>query len=104
MVGEKSTEDPRNFLKATSIIPCVRDTGGYLNVWNHLFEAKDAFPDIRMIELGSPGLKKLIRLCAGRVTVLLHPSLYSKTNIAYDRWWNCPGWTYDAVLGTGSLG
>lgn len=47
----------RNFPHAPGVKACVRDTGRYINVWSHLFDAKDALPDIRVSEVGYPKLK-----------------------------------------------
>lgn len=58
------------------VITCVKDTGSHLKAWSHLFELKDAFPEIRVAKVGSPKLKKLSRFCSGRVPVMLYSSLY----------------------------
>lgn len=65
MVDGKSTEDPCNFPKAAGFITCMGDTGSYLKCRYHLFEARAAFPDIRMFEMGTPDL----RFWAGSVPV-----------------------------------
>lgn len=65
------------------MLSLVRGTWGYLKGCNHLFEAKHIFPDIRMIEFGSPDLKKLRQYCAGKVPGLLHPSLYRAVKVTY---------------------
>lgn len=61
-VDGNSVEDTRNFPKAPGVITFVRNRagrgGGYLDLWYHLFEAKDMFPEIRVFELGLPKLKK----------------------------------------------
>lgn len=41
-IDRKSVEDPNNFPNAPG------DTGKYLKVGTHLFDAKDLFPEIRM--------------------------------------------------------
>lgn len=55
----------------------------YLKVWYHLVKYKDLFPDIRVFELGSPDIKKISKLCSGRVSLLLHPSLYKAVKVTY---------------------
>lgn len=75
-VNRKSVEESLNFLKASGGISYIRDTGNYLKVWTHLFEAKEAFLEIRMAQKVTPELKKLLRFCAGRVPVILHTFLY----------------------------
>lgn len=55
--------------------------GGYLNVWNHLFKAKDSFPDIRMLEFARP--QKITDCCARKVLLLLHPSLCRVVKLKY---------------------
>lgn len=47
----KSIEDPRNFPDAPGVVTFVRDTGGYLKVWAHFFEVKEAFTNIRMFSM-----------------------------------------------------
>lgn len=39
-------------------------------------EAKNAFPKIRMAQIESPELKKISAYCVGKISVLLHSSLY----------------------------
>lgn len=79
----KSIEDPRNFPNAPGVTTCVRDTGTYLKVWGHLTEAKETFPNMRMVEMNSPYLKKLKQYCAVRVPVFLHPSLHRCVKLTY---------------------
>lgn len=71
-----SPEDPKNFLKAPEVIILIRNTGGKFKVWDPLVGAKNAFPKIRMAQIESPELKKLSAYCVGKVSVLLHTSLY----------------------------
>lgn len=105
-VDGKSTEDPRNFPKAPGVITCVRDTGAYLRVWSHLFEAKEAFPNIRMFDMEDPSIRRLRQFCAGRVPVLIHPSLYRAIKLIYPM--DVGGIALDgritSELGVGSLG
>lgn len=105
-VDGKTTEDPRNFPKAPGVITCVRDTGSFLKVWSHLFEAKEPFPNIRMLEIDDPEIKKLRQFCAGRVPVLVHPSLYRAIKLTYPT--DVGGIALDgrimSELGVGSLG
>lgn len=49
-VDGKSVEESLNFPKAPGGISCISDTGNYLKVWTHLFEAKEAFLEIRMAQ------------------------------------------------------
>lgn len=52
-------------------------------MWYHLSEVKVVFSNIHVFELGSPKLKKLAKFCAGRVLVLLYPSLYKALRLTY---------------------
>lgn len=79
----KNIEDPQNFPRAPGVITCIRETGNQLEVWNHLYEARAAFPNIRMFELENHNLKNLRQFCSGRVPVLLHPSLYRAIKLTY---------------------
>lgn len=72
-------------------------------MWFHLDEAKDAFPDIRMMVK----LKKMLsEFCARRVPILLHPSLYRAVKLTYPM--DVGGIVLDgrmtSEIGTGSLG
>lgn len=73
---------------------------------SHLFEAREAFPNIRILELENSTLKKLRHFCSGRVPVLLHPSLYRAVKLIYPT--DVGGIVLDGrittELGTGSLG
>lgn len=88
------------------VVTCLRDTGGYLKVWNHLFEVKEAFSNIQMLKLEGPYLKKLRHICAGMVPVLLHPSLYRTVKLIYPT--EVVGIVLEgritSELGTGSVG
>lgn len=46
-------------------------------------EAKDSFPKLMIAQIESLELKKLAQLCAGRVPVLLHPSLYRALKLTF---------------------
>lgn len=61
---------------ASGVITVVRDTGAYLKVWSHLYEAQKAYPKIRVFEQMNPDLKRLRHFCSGKAPALLHPSLY----------------------------
>lgn len=104
-VDSKSVEDPNNFLDALGGHHLREGHEGYLKVWNHLFEAKDSFSNIRMFELESPYLKRLRHFCAMRAPVLLHPSLYRVVKLTYpmdaDRI-VLDGWMMMSELGTES--
>lgn len=52
-------------------------------MWDQLSEAKDAFPTVRMVEMGTEDLKKLEKSCFGRVPVILHPVLYRAVRLIY---------------------
>lgn len=41
-----------------------------------LGEGRVAFPNLRMAKIVSPPLKKMSKMCGGKVPILLHPSLY----------------------------
>lgn len=69
-------EDPRNFPHTFRVIIFIWNMGGNAKVWDHLTNAKDYFLDIIVAQIGLPELKKLAQLCAGGVSVLLHPSFY----------------------------
>lgn len=76
-------EDSNNFPNAPEGISCIRDTRKYLRVWSHMFEAKDAFPDIRMAQLGTPEVRKLYKFYSRMVPVLLYLSLYRTLKLTY---------------------
>lgn len=96
LVDVESVEDARNFPKAPGVITWIRDTGRGLNVWVHLW-AKEAFPAIRMAEVGSLDLKKLQKFCTKRVSGYSpsHIIQGSKPNISHGCWRHCPGWLHD---------
>lgn len=73
-----STEDLWNL-----IITLIRNMGGNLKVKDYLVGAKDVIIDARMVHIESPVLKKMSNLCAGRVLVILHPSLYKALKIMF---------------------
>lgn len=50
-VNRKSVEDARNFHNASGVITRFREVE--LEVWDHLSEAKNAFPGIKMVEMGT---------------------------------------------------
>lgn len=56
-IDGRAIEGPQNFPKA--VITWIRNTGRNLTVWDHSHEAKDAFPEIRMVEMGVPDSRKL---------------------------------------------
>lgn len=88
------------------VVTCVRNTSGYLKVWDHLFEGKEAFSNIRMFEIEGPYLKKLRHICGVMVPVLLHPSLYRTVKFIYPT--DVVGIVLEgritSELGTGSVG
>lgn len=53
-VDSRPAEDPRNFPKDAGVITWMCNTGRDLKVRNHLSEARDAFPEIRIVEMGTP--------------------------------------------------
>lgn len=63
-------EDPRNFPNASGVITWIRNARRGAIVWDQLCEAKDAFPTVRMVEMGTSDLEKLEKSCAGQ------PALY----------------------------
>lgn len=65
------------------MITCVRDIGNYLKVWSHLFEAKEAFPELHVAQIDTSDLKKLLGFCVARVLVLLHFSVYWALILTY---------------------
>lgn len=70
----KSLEDPRNFCKAPDVISYIRDTGNYLKIWTHLFEADDAFPEITYGLGGNHGAKESVEIFRGEGSgVFPHP-------------------------------
>lgn len=77
-----SVEDHNNFPNAPRVISCIRDTRKYFRMWSHIFEAKDAFPDIRIAQLGTPEERKLYKFYSGMVPVL-HLSLYKALKLTY---------------------
>lgn len=52
-------------------------------MWDHLSEATDPFLVVRMVEMGTPDLRKLQKFCVGRVPVILHPALYRALKLTY---------------------
>lgn len=52
-------ENPRNFLKAVGVMTWIHNIGRDLKVWDNLSEVKDAFLEIRMMEIATTELKKL---------------------------------------------
>lgn len=82
-VESKSIEYHRNFPQAPGVVTCIRDTGEYLKMSCHLYEAKDAFSNARVFEVGSLKLKRLSKFCAGRLPVLHQPSLYRALKQTY---------------------
>lgn len=48
----------RNFPKSAVVINWIINTGRNYTVWDNLYEAKDAFSAIRMVEMGTLDLKK----------------------------------------------
>lgn len=70
-VDGKSTDDPRNLPDVPGVIMLIR---GKLKVWDHLAGC----PKYRLLNL-----KKLARLCAERVPVLLHRSLYRALKLTF---------------------
>lgn len=105
-IDGKSVEDPNNFPRPPGVTTLIRDTSKYINVWVHLFEAREAYPGIRMVELDSPDLIKLHNFCTGRVPLRLHPSLHRALKLTYPT--DVGGIVLDGrmttELGTGSLG
>lgn len=75
-------------------------------MWDHLAEAKDAYPKIRMIQIKSPDLKKMLQLCSGRVLLLFHSSLYRVLNLTFltDVGGIVSDGRITTDIGTGSLG
>lgn len=75
-------------------------------MWSFLEECRDVFPDVKILETGTPVLKKLAHFCAGRVPVVLHPSVYRAAKLTFpmDVGGIVPEGRMTTELGTGSLG
>lgn len=74
-VGWKSTDETSNFSDALRVITVIRTSGG--RVWDSFSVAKESLPELKMVLLGSPDLRKMSNNCSGRSLVLLHTSLYT---------------------------
>lgn len=100
----KSTENPRNNPKVPGVITLVWNTGR--KVLDYILEAKNAFQDIRMIQLASPEPKKMSNFYSGRFPVLLHPFLYGAIKLTFPA--HVRGIVTDGQItidiGTGSIG
>lgn len=82
-MDSKSMEDTRNFPKAPGVTTLIRNMRGNLKVCDHLAEARDTFPNIKMTKLGSPELRRMSQMYAERVPVILHPCLYKTLKLSY---------------------
>lgn len=98
-------ENPKNFAGTPGIITRIRERRMYLKVWCHVFDAKDAFPEIIMAELVTPDLKKLHRFCACTCPSNSPPIIIKaiKTNVPHVRWWDCLGWSHEDRVSPESL-
>lgn len=76
-------KDPSNFPDTSGVITLIQNTWDDLKVWDHLAGAKDTLPKLRMVQIESPCLKKLLQHCAGRVPVLLQASLYRELELTF---------------------
>lgn len=76
------SEDPRYFARAEGLIT-PRNTEGNLKIGDHLSGTKDTFPQIKMAQIESLELKIMAQICAWRIPVALHPSLYRALKLTY---------------------
>lgn len=65
-------ENPRNFLKAVGVMTWIHNIGRDLKVWDNLSEVKDAFLEIRMMEIATTELKKLQNFCQKLFSIHLY--------------------------------
>lgn len=56
-----STEGPSNLLNTHGVIIPIGNTGGSFKVWDHLAEAKNAFPKLRMAQIESHQLSAVVQ-------------------------------------------
>lgn len=76
-------ENTRNSSNTPGAFPWIRNTGRD-NVREHLSEAKEAFPQVRMVENWNTRLeKKYEKFCARKVPVVLHTALYRTLKLPY---------------------
>lgn len=56
---------------------------GRLKVWDFIAATKKTFSKITIMQVESPELKKMFKLCAGRVQIFLYSLLYRTLKLTF---------------------
>ena len=105
-IHDLKVSNPTNFRSAAMVTTFVRSAGDRTKgVWKYLSTVCQTDTGIKLAELEHSSLKKCITYCAGRVPILVHPSLYRALKLKFPI--DVGGITRDnrvtTELGTGSL-
>ena len=105
-INNKNIANPSNFRSAAMVTTFVRSAGDRTkDVWKFLSTVCQTDTGMKLAELEHSSLKKCITFCAGRVPILVHPSLYRSLKLRFPV--DVGGITRDnrvtTELGTGSL-
>ena len=105
-VNKKPVCNPVNFGSAAMVTTFVRSAGDRTKgVWKFLNTVCQTETGIKFAKLEHSSLKKYLPYCAGRVPILVHPSLYRSLKVRFPL--DVGGITRDdrvtTELGTGSL-
>ena len=105
-INDLKISNPANFRSAAMVTTFVRSAGDRTKgVWKYLSTVCQTDTGIKLAELEHSSLKKCITYCAGRVPILVHPSLYRALKLKFPI--DVGGITRDnrvtTELGTGSL-
>ena len=105
-IKDLKVSNPANFRSAAMVTTFVRSAGDRTKgVWKYLSTVCQTDTGIKLAELEHSSLKKCITYCAGRVPILVHPSLYRALKLKFPI--DVGGITRDnrvtTELGTGSL-
>ena len=105
-INDLNITNPSNFRSAAMVTTFVRSAGDRTKgVWKFLSTVCQTDTGMKLAELEHSSLKKCITFCAGRVPILVHPSLYRSQKLRFPI--DFGGITRDnrvsTELGTGSL-
>ena len=105
-INDLKISNPANFRSAAMVTTFVRSAGDRTKgVWKYLSTVCQTDTGMKLAELEHSSLKKCITYCAGRVPILVHPSLYRALKLKFPI--DVGGITRDnrvtTELGTGSL-
>ena len=105
-IDGKRVCNPTNFRSAPMLTTFVRSAGNRSKgVWKFLDTVRQTDTGVKLAELEHSSLKRCLPYCAGRVPILVHPSLYRSLKVQFplDVGGESRKCRMTSELGTGSL-